>query len=158
MQIMYHTFLVLHIIGFVAAIGTGATGIVAYHQFWKLLALNRAQGIAAFKSFLKIRMLGLFGLLTTIIAGVLMEAFVHGAHAESLWFKIKMFLVLALLINGFTIGRTSSEKLNKLISGNDETLLTEPKMKKLKRETYVFQYSQLIIFFFIIIMAAFRFN
>jgi hypothetical protein len=158
MQTLYQTLLALHITGFTAAIGTLISSLVSYNQFWKLYAINREQGKAAFNSFLKTRKVEMIGLLVTILAGIGMVIIMGGTYDKFLWFKIKMPLVLLILINGILFGRTTVKKLQKFITGTQETLTSAKEIVKLKRVTGIFQYSQLFIFLLIIILAAFRFS
>jgi hypothetical protein len=158
MQTLYQSLLVLHIASFIAATGAVIITFVSYNQFWRLHAANKEQGIAAFSSFQKTQTVGLLGLLIAVLAGITMELVVKGAHTELLWFKVKMFFVILLFVNGFTIGRTSAIRLQKLIAGEDEILSSKSAIEKLKRNFRIFQCTQLLIYLVIIIMVAFRFS
>jgi hypothetical protein len=158
MQSLYHILLVLHIAGFITAVGTLVSSLVSYNQFWRLYAINKEQGKAAFNSFLKTRTLGAISLLVTIFAGIGMEIVVAGAHRTFLWFKIKMLLIVLIIINGFLLGRITNKKLKKFLIGSDETLISGKEITKLKRAIVIFQYSQLFIFLLIIIMMGYRFS
>ena len=157
MQILYSSLLTLHILSFIAAMGTVLVSLFSYRQFWKLYAIDSVQGKAAFQSFLKTRTIGMIGLFMAILAGLSMEFTVSFAHAQSTWFRIKMFLVLLLFVNGFTQGRITTLRLQKLVS--EQGLAAPPiRVSKLKRACDLFIYTQLTIFLLIIIMAAFRFS
>src|SRR5579871_1280537 len=133
MQILYSSLLTLHILSFIAAMGTVLSSLFSYHQFWKLYAIDSEQGKAAFQWFLKARTVGMIGLFMAILAGLSMEFTVAFAHAHFTWFRIKMFLVLLLFVNGFTGGRVTTLKLQKLVSG-DGFEAPPVVVSKLKRE------------------------
>jgi hypothetical protein len=148
--------LTLHILAFIAAMGTTLLRAFSFHQLWKLYAIGDSQSMAAFQWFLKTSTVGMIGLFVAILAGLSMEFTVSFAHAQFTWFRIKMFLVVLLFINGFTQGRISTLRLQKLFAEKS----AEPppiKVTKLKRACDLFIYSQLTIFLLIIIMVAFRF-
>ena len=156
MQILYNSLLALHILSFIAAAGTVLLSLFAYRQFWKLYAIDSGQGRAAFRWFLKTRTVGMAGLFMAILAGLSMEFTISFAHAPFTWFRVKMFLVLLLFINGFTQGRVTTLKLQKLVS-EDGPAASPVAIAKLKRACDLFIYTQLVIFLLIIIMVAFRF-
>ena len=154
MRILYGLFLTLHILSFITAMGTVVLTLFAYRQFWRLYAINVEQGRAAFRYFLRTGTVGMIGLFAAILAGLSMEFTVSFAHAHFTWFKVKMFLVLLLFVNGFTRGRVASLKLQKLVAGDGEAPIAVP---VLTRECDLFIYTQLAIYLLIVIMVAFRF-
>lgn len=157
-QLIYQTFLALHIACFTIAIGTLVSSFASYTQFWKLYSVQRDQGKSAFLFFLKTRKLGMVGLFFAILIGISMELIAGGAHTHYLWFKIKMCLIVCLFINGFTTGRIVTVKLQKFVDGTGKTPFSDVDIEKLKHATHVFQYTQLLIYFVIITMTAFRFS
>jgi hypothetical protein len=155
---IYQSLLALHIACFTIAIGTLVSSLATYNQFWKLYSLNSNQGNSAFRFFLKTRKVGMFGLFFAILAGLSMELIAGGSHTHYLWFKIKMCLIICIFINGFTIGRIFTLGLQRLFDGVSQRPFSIVEIDKLKRGTHIFQYTQLLIYFLIIIMAAFRFS
>lgn len=155
MRILYSLFLTLHILSFITAMGTVVLTLFSYHQFWKLYAINSEQGRAAFRYFQRTGTVGMIGLFVAILAGLSMEFTVSFAHAHFTWFRVKMFLVLLLFINGFTRGRVASLKLQKLVAGDGEQPIAP--VTALRRECDLFICTQLLIYLLIVIMVAFRF-
>jgi hypothetical protein len=137
-------------------VGTVILSLFTYHQFWKLYAIDAGQGRAAFRWFLKTSAAGMIGLFAAILAGLSMEFTVDFAHTHFTWFRIKMFLVLLLFLNGFIRGRVTNLKLQKAVSGEGPDA-PPVVLAKLKRDCDLFIYTQLVIYFFIIVMVAFRF-
>ena len=79
---------------------------------------------------------------------------IHGWYFTLLWFKIKLALVILLFVNGFTLGRTSTTRLqNWLKNPQDPQVDTGMIQRSLK----TFQTIQLTIFIIIILLTAFRF-
>ena len=157
-QWLYQTLLTLHIACFVTAIGTLVLSVAAYNQFWRLYGIDKEQGKSAFRSFLNTRKVGMYGLFFALLAGIAMEVTAGGAHSYYLWFKIKMCLIVCLFINGFTLGRTATLNLQKLVEKQPGDPFSEEQIEKLKKRTRLFQLTQLFIYGCIIVMAAFRFN
>jgi hypothetical protein len=87
-----------------------------------------------------------------------MEIIEAGAHMYFIWFKIKMSLIILIFFNGFIVGRGVTLRLQKLIDPNQQKKYSEAEIEKLKDNTHIFQYTKILIYMLIIIMAAFRFN
>jgi hypothetical protein len=149
-QIIFYLLLVLHICGIATAIGMTLANLIAFRQFWKIYALNKEQGVSSFRGINKFQLFGMLGLLLAILTGIGMLWVAHGIFAEFFWFKIKMSLVLLLLINGFTLGRTQNIKLQKLISAEKKPAKLPDDVKSLKRNLQIFQIIQLSLFLLII--------
>ena len=49
MQTVYQILKVLHIYGFITAIGITMANLIAYRQFWRQYATDRTQGITTFQ-------------------------------------------------------------------------------------------------------------
>jgi uncharacterized membrane protein len=138
------------------AVGVTIANTVASKQFWKLYNNNKEHGIAAFKGIKKFQMLGMIGLLLLIVSGITLLGLYNWAYGEQLWFKIKMTCILLILVNGFTLGRITTLKLDKLLKG--EHTPDHPKDTfRLRRNHFLFQIIQLSLFSLIIVLASFRF-
>ena len=154
---LYQVALVIHIIGFIVTIGITLASFQAYQQFWKLYAFNKEQGLAAFRSFKSMQVIGLFGLLALIISGVAMLALVHWTFLSLLWFQVKLGLVVLIFVNGFTLGRGSTMQLQAFLKQeqSDKSII---EVNKIRSRLQNFQLIQLAIFLGIIILTVFRFN
>jgi hypothetical protein len=152
MHTFYLTAKTFHIIGFIAAIGVTLATFFAYRQFWKLYAHNAEQGLAAFKTFKQLQIIGMLGLMIVLIAGIFMLVVADWAFIQFFWFKVKLILIGLLFVNGFTFGRTSTLEL--------EAFLTNPlrpsEAKKLQNKLRTFQVIQLSIYLVIILLSVFR--
>jgi hypothetical protein len=146
----------LHLIALVIAIGITLSNTIAHIEFWKLYDADKEKGLAAFQATKKFRVFGIFGLMLLIISGVLMLWLYQWTFIQLVWFQIKLFLVILLFVNGFTLGRTTSEKLDVIIKTEAKTnRATE--IKKLKKRMQLFQFCQLIVYLLIIAVVVLRF-
>jgi hypothetical protein len=150
--------LVFHLVALGMAMGITLANAVANNQFWKLYDKSKEQGLAAFRATMKFRVFGMIGLALLILTGVVMLWAVHWTLVELLWFKIKLFLVFLLFVNGFTLGRTTSEKLEKVLKAENNSGGVHLETIRLRRNIQIFQLTQLGLFISIIILAVFRFT
>jgi hypothetical protein len=157
-QIILYTALVVHLIALAISIGITLANAIACLQFWKLYDKDKAQGLAGFRAIAKFQLFGIIGLSTQILTGLIILWVFKWTLVELLWFKIKLFMVVLLFVNGFTLGRTTSLKLQKLFSANIQTDKPESETGKLKRNILIFQVIQLSIFIIIITLSVFKFS
>lgn len=150
--------LVLHIIALVIAIGITLANTIANRQFWKLYDQNKEQGLAAFKATTKFRIFGILGLMLLIVTGIIMLWLFNWTLGQLLWFKIKMFIVVLLFGNGFTLGRSTSKKLEKILLVENIPNEVQPETIRLRINMSIFQITQLSLFVIIIIISVFRFT
>jgi hypothetical protein len=157
-QSILNIVLVLHLIALSMAIGITVANYVAFQQIWKLYDSNKEQGLAAFRSIAKFRLVGIIGLLLLIVSGITMLYLFQWTLTSLLWFKIKLFIVLLIFVNGFTMGRIENEKLDKFLSEERQLKPSQTDTAKLKRHLQIFNLTQLLLFVLIIILSIFRFN
>jgi hypothetical protein len=157
-QSIFNIALVLHLIALSMAIGITVANYVAFQQIWKLYDSNREQGLAAFRSIAKFRLVGIVGLLTLIVTGITMLYIFQWTLASMLWFKIKLSIVVLIFVNGFTLGRIQNEKLDKFLLAEGQLRASQIDAAKLKRNLEIFNLTQLLLFVLIIIVSIFRFT
>jgi hypothetical protein len=150
--------LVLHLIALTMAVGITIANAVAFKQFWKLYDKNKEYGLSAFRAITKFQLLGIFGLALLILTGTIMLWLFQWTLVDLIWFKIKLFLVMLLFVNGFTMGRTTTMKLQSLLSKEKQLDKLEPDTTQLRKHLQIFQLTQLSLFILIIILAVFRPN
>ncbi len=156
MDTLYLILKVLHIFGFATAMGVTLATYVAYNQFWKLYFANRERGLAAFSTVSVLQIFGMTSFLLVLGAGISMLAIANFSFVSLLWFQVKLVLIALLFINGFTLGRTATVRLQSFISGkggsNDqEVAVVRNSMKR-------FQAVQLILFAVVVVLSVFRFS
>ncbi len=93
-QVIYETAELLHILGFVTAIGVTLTTWLAYTQFWKLYETNVQQAKTGFRAIMRLQVAGTIGLMTVIVAGICMLAISKWTFISLLWFQIKLGLII----------------------------------------------------------------
>jgi uncharacterized membrane protein YbjE (DUF340 family) len=157
-QTILNIALTVHLISLTLAVGITVANAVAFPQFWKLYDKNKEQGLSAFEGIAKFQLVGIIGLLLLILSGITMLWVFHWTLGEQLWFRIKMILVLLLFVNGFTLGRTTTLKLRKLLKRKKDDNDAKPQTNRLRKNLQIFNLTQLSIFIVIIILAVFRFN
>lgn len=156
-QNLYQIAKTFHVAGFITAAGVTLCTFVAYNQFWKLYAVNKVQGLAAFKAFQLIQTIGMIGLILVLIAGISMLAIMDWTFTQALWFQLKLGLIGLIFLNGFTLGRTSTLQLQAFLA--KETATTEETSQnanRLKNRLRTFQIIQLCLYAVIILLSVFR--
>jgi hypothetical protein len=142
--------LFLHFLGFVMGGGTLLGNLVAFKHCWKLFDADRQGGTAAFKVLSRLQIVGMIGILLLIITGVIMLWMLEWTFVSLLWFQIKLALVVLIFVNGFTIGRSQTLKLQSLLSGEKDRPIDT---QKLRANLRVFQSTQLLIFLVIVFLS-----
>ena len=157
MQVLYNIAKILHVIGFTTAIGTTVTMLAVYNRMWKLYHNNPVQGMAALRSIEGLQRAAMDGILLAIVAGITMLAIIHWSFFSFLWFHIKLTVIFAILIIGFTYGRMNMKKLHALISGEQQETINDQMVSKLRRNLNSYMIIELILFVTIIVLSVFRF-
>jgi hypothetical protein len=138
--------------------GITIANAIAFQQFWKLYDTNREQGLAAFRGITKFRLVAAIGFPLLILTGIALLWLYQWTFAELLWFKIKMFLVLLLFVNFFTLGRASTLKLQKFLSGKINSDALQSETTRVRRNLLIFNLTQLSIFILIVMVVVFKFT
>ena len=86
---------------------------------------------------------------------LLYKLLTNGVFAEQLWFKIKMFLVIAVVLNGSALGRRTGVQIRKTVVAETGNTV---KLAMLKRRLLLFHLVQLILFLVIFVLGVFKFN
>lgn len=147
---------ILHIMGFVTAVGITLATLFTYNQFWKLYAIDREKGLAAFKSFTYLQRVGMIGLIVVLFAGLTMLYLGNWTFLSLLWFQIKLGLIILIFVNGFTLGRTSTLGLHSFISKGASGSISSLETQAIQTRLKTFQLLQLTIYAVIIVLSVFR--
>ncbi len=158
MQTIYHTSLVLHIIGLTMLAGITLADFILFKQFWKHLENNKQQGLAINAAMARLPAFFGIGVLLLIFSGVGMMAITHGVFGEQIWFRIKIALVVIIIINGLTVGRRQGAKLRKILPDIASEKGIDSRLLKIKARLRRFHISQLTLFIIIFILSVFKFN
>jgi hypothetical protein len=151
---LYNISLVLHITGLTLMAGTTVADSILYRQFWKQYNSNPIQSTGTLQASGKLAVLFGLGFLLLLASGITIMALTHGLYGEQLWFRVKMVLVVAILVNGLAVGRRTGLAIRKAViqaSGNVT-------LSALRRRLALFHFLQLVLFIAIYIMGVFKFN
>jgi hypothetical protein len=154
-QILYPTALTLHIAGFVTLVGATLSDFTAFRQYRGLLNSDRPKALAMKQATSNFVRLTAMGAAVTILAGVGMMAFLHEVFGKQLWFQIKMGLVVLVILNTLAFGRRQGAKLGKLMAQSSTDAV---QINMITGRLNFFYGSQLVLFFVIFVLSAFRFN
>jgi len=150
-MILLNIFLIAHLTGLALMAGTTFADTVTFNAFSKSFrkdgtpALNLLALMDKFSALLGI------GAALLIISGTGMLIITHGAFAHQIWFKIKLALILALILNGFVIGGRQKSKLKKQLDACEQA---ETEIRNIK----LFYLSQMGLFLTIILLSIFKFS
>ena len=150
-MILLNIFLIAHLTGLALMAGTTVADTVTFNAFSKSFrkdgtpALNLLALMDKFSALLGI------GAALLIISGTGMLIITHGAFAHQIWFKIKLALILALILNGFVVGGRQKSKLKKYLDAGEQA---ETEIRNIK----LFYLSQMGLFLTIILLSIFKLN
>jgi hypothetical protein len=151
---LYQIFKFIHISGFILGIGVILSTTIAFTHFWNLYYVNKDQGIASFKAFSNVQKFGMIGLLLVLVGGITMLGIAKWSYVDLRWFQIKLVLVVLMLVNGFTLGRTSTLQLQEFLKNASTDVEVA---RALQSKIRLFQIIQISIFATIILVSVFRF-
>ena len=153
---VFQSFLLLHITGFVIFAGTTLIDVVTFRQFWKQYNSDQSKAAAVLQAIATFPRLMGAGIGLLIISGVGMMAMTHGAFGEQVWFRIKFALVLILIGNLLFVGRQQSSALRKMLTGDE--MVIEEKVSSIKRNLNRFHLVQVLLIFTVLLLSVFKFN
>jgi hypothetical protein len=151
--------LVLHLTGIIMMIGITIASLVILQQSSKLFHGETDKALLVLKGTAAYPMLQMIGAILLLAGGVIMMIAYHGVLMHAQWFKIKMAILALIILTQLFIGRPAIRKLRKIISGYQNGKITDGvALRKSNRQLSAFNALQLLLFLFIIILSAFRFN
>ena len=153
---VFQSFLLLHITGFVIFAGTTFIDVVTFRQFWKQYSNDKTKAAAVLQAIASFPRLMGAGIGLLIISGVGMMAMTHGAFGEQVWFRIKFALVLILIANLLFVGRRQSSALRKMLTGDE--MVVEEKVSNIKSNLNRFHLVQVLLIFTVLVLSVFKFN
>ena len=154
-QTIYHTLLLLHLVGLTLFAGTTIADFLTFRQFQKQYDADKTKSLALLSAMSSLQIAMRIGIAVIILAGIGLMAMTHGLFGEQLWFRIKFALVLLVILNSILMGNRQRIKLKKTFetNGNDTATVTGIQIK-LSR----FYYIQLASLFLIVLLSVFKFN
>ncbi|HEX9511865.1 MAG TPA: hypothetical protein VF939_15345 [Puia sp.] len=156
---LLQTGLVLHITGIIMMVGVSLAEFVASRQLWMFILTDKDKARTILRTTSSFSLLQGIGAVLIIAGGILMMAAFHGAIAGQLWFQVKMVLLLLILLNFLVIARPAKRKLRKLLNGTTEApAIGQEAIPAIKKRLTIFQATQLVLFWLIIVLAVFKFN
>jgi uncharacterized membrane protein SirB2 len=107
--------LFIHIIGITCIAGGSIGGLVLEMHLWKIIRQAPQQASAVGPLMSKYPVIIQAGTLLMLISGLMMLGALGWQVAGRAWFIVKMFLVLALILNGRFVAKPNGEKMHRLI-------------------------------------------
>jgi len=150
-MILLNIFLIAHLTGLALMAGTTVADTVTFNTFSKSLQKNGTPALNLLALMDKFSALLGIGAALLIISGTGMMIITHGAFAHQIWFKIKLVLILALILNGFVVGGRQKSKLKKHLDAGEQAETTI-------RNIRLFYLLQMGFFLTIILLSIFKFN
>lgn len=153
---IFPTLLALHLIAFILMAGTTLIDFMNYRIFWKLAKSQHEQASGVLVATKIYSRLAGLGAALLIASGAGMVALLHGLPETQLWFRIKMFLVLLLVVNSIVYGRRLDIKLRKAFRSDSQA--SPDQVLSLKPKLQLYYGVQLGIFLMIIILSTYKFT
>ena len=118
-QIFFQVLLILHLTGLTLMAGTTGTDYIVFRMFLKLFDKEKERSLNLLDLKKKLSILLAIGAALLLLSGTGLFIITDGLFIHQIWFKIKLFLVLALILNGFLVGTRQELKLKKGISESE---------------------------------------
>lgn len=150
----YKIALVTHFIGLSILFGTVVVSFFLMSQFWKQLPLDKAKATVISSTVAGFSRLFGIGFILQLLSGITMMGLAHGGFGKQFWFQVKLFLILLIVLNAFTIGRRQYTMLAKTLS---QEFYVAEKLATIRRNLNLFNTLQLAFFIGIFILSVFRF-
>ncbi|HTD99434.1 MAG TPA: hypothetical protein VK668_09100 [Mucilaginibacter sp.] len=153
-QTLLQVLLVLHITGFTIMAGTVVADTSIYIRLKKYFIADKGKALTMLESVAAFPALIGAGALLLILTGIGMVSILP-VFAGMIWFRIKMILVVAIIINGAVIGRRIVLRLKKLLVENAHS--GDEAIEVIKGKLNMIYVSQLLLFLVIFILSVFKF-
>lgn len=150
--------LVLHFIGIVTMVGFTLASYAAYYQLWRFLPEEKSNALVIIKATARFQFLQMIGGVLIVLGGIMMMIAYRGTIMHTLWFRIKMVVLLAIILNAFVLGRPAMAALKSFLAETLSNHAAHDNMERIKRKLNYFHATQLAFFFIIFVLTAFRFN
>lgn len=148
--------LVLHLIGLTIMAGTTVVDFTTFKTFWKQFYEDKEKSMGLLMATSKFSRLTGIGAALLVVTGIGMMALTNGIFGEQLWFRIKIGIVVALMLNGLFFGRRLGIKLRKTLSADAPYLTAQ--INRIRVNLNIFFTLQFILFFCIVFLSVFKFN
>ena len=143
----YTLCLLAHLTGLTLMAGTNIVEFVAFRSIARTYQSDSVAAIHQISLLSKLSVLLIIGGILLVLSGIGLLVVTHNAFGGQLWFKIKMAFVVGLVLNGFLTGLKSEKRLKRGVN-----------MENALRGMVRFYFIQLCLFFFVVVMAVFKFN
>lgn len=155
--------LVLHFIGIAMMVGFTFASFVSYRKVWKFLPAEKNKAMVVENTISSFQLWQMLGGVLIVTGGVFMMIVYQHTIMQTLWFKIKMIVLLAIILNFVIIGRPALTKLKIILNDSNaetgsDSLFEPSKVFSIRRRVLFFHALQIAFFILIFILAAFRFN
>lgn len=155
---LYHTALVVHIIGVTIAAGIALSSYIVTRQFWKQYELDKGKGKIVQETMRGFQLQPRIGLLLLVFSGISMMALTNGVFGEQLWFRIKFGLVLVIIAHGIIMGRRQVARLNNVLVQESTGANVDAQLRKIKARLNRFHIIQISLFVTVFILSVFKFH
>lgn len=156
-QNIYSTILVVHVAGITLMAGTAFVDLFMFRLFWKRYPENNEQGLVVENIMFRLQRFMGVGMLLILLSGIGMMAYLHQVWGQQLWFRIKMFVLILIIINGLGLRRVLGTKLRRILD-TDPSANIGLLLSKVRLRMTIVQYLQLLLFIVIFTLSVFKFN
>jgi len=154
-QTLLNLSLIIHISGFTMMAGTIVADYVISRRLSKFILSDKQKAITVLDTTAGLgRLIGIGGALL-LITGIGMVIIFKGTVAQMLWFKIKMFLVLLVILNGIGVLSRGTNQLRGLLEQNNTA--NNGRITALTGRLNVFHLLEIALFLIIFTLSVVRF-
>lgn len=155
---IYNLALVMHIAGITVMAGATLIEFITFRQFWKTLAIDKAQGAVVWQTISTYQKLMGIGMALILVGGVGMMYYLHEVWGAQLWFQIKFGLVILVIINGLAVRRRLGARLNKQLVDGGQTDQTTQAVRSIRGSFRIVHLIQLALFLAIYVLSIYKFS
>ena len=148
----------MHLLGLSLVTGFSISTCIANVYIWKLFQEKRQRALTLHLLFLSFPKWIIAGGITLILSGMSMMYLTQGVFAGQIWFQIKMFLVILLILSDILLARPLGKSLSHFLSKEEESPQLLREAISLRRKYKAYYFVAISLLFLIYMMASFRFT
>jgi len=148
--------LFFHILGITLLAGGSLGGLLLERQLYRYFLTSPDKALALAPLMGRYPVVIQYGAILMLLSGITLLSALHWAVVSQAWFIIKMFLYVALILNGTLVARPTGLQLKELMT-HPATNETKNRFHSLKRKMTIFHITEFSMLVAIYVLAIYRF-
>jgi hypothetical protein len=148
-------YLVVHLVGFTMMAGAVLADFSINARLNKYLFTDKGRALVLLEGSLGLPRLIGFGAALLVLTGTAMTILLKDAVLQTIWFRIKMPLVLLIILDGVALARPNALKLRRLLI--EDNLAGNIRIGRIRNRLRAIYILQLVLFAIVFVLSIFKF-